>query len=162
MKAKGMTRQSRTGEPSGERGEMDYAQEVTRTHPLATKQGLELFCALLTVSGAMCPKCAYGTRVVSKKWAKCKKCGEKVARVAMEDIELVETPSSKRRVEEWKKCYEHERQKREAAELSLKALREEAERLRGLLREAFNAPMEGPESRWFEEAAEALHQPEKD
>jgi len=51
-----------------------------REHPLATKQGLELFLAALFHVGAMCPKCGFGTRVTSKRWAKCKKCGERVER----------------------------------------------------------------------------------
>lgn len=35
---------------------------------------------LLATAGAICPKCGYGTRVTSKNWAKCKKCGERVRR----------------------------------------------------------------------------------
>lgn len=57
-------------------------------HPLATKDGLELFCTLLVYSGAMCPKCAHGTRATSKKWAKCKKCGERVERRKLPDQPL--------------------------------------------------------------------------
>lgn len=47
---------------------------------LATKDGLAAFCALLIHSGAMCPKCVHGTRVTSKRWARCKKCGERIER----------------------------------------------------------------------------------
>lgn len=47
---------------------------------LATKDGLNAFVACLAYMGAMCPKCGYGTRRTSKNWAKCKKCGERVAR----------------------------------------------------------------------------------
>ena len=59
------------------------ADKLRREHPLATKDGLELFVGLLFHVGAMCPKCSYGTRVTSKRWAKCKKCGERVERREM-------------------------------------------------------------------------------
>lgn len=55
-------------------------QKMMREHPLATKPGLELFLGLLFHTGAMCPKCGFGTRRTSKRWAKCKKCGERVER----------------------------------------------------------------------------------
>ena len=56
------------------------AEKIRREHPLATKDGLALFLGCLFHVGAMCPKCGFGTRVTSKKWAKCKKCGERVER----------------------------------------------------------------------------------
>ena len=49
-------------------------------HPLAHKRGIELVVGLLMVNGAMCPKCGHGTRATSKRWARCKKCGERVQR----------------------------------------------------------------------------------
>lgn len=55
-------------------------QKMMREHPLATQQGLDLFLGMLFHVGAMCPKCGFGTRVTSKRWAKCKKCGERVER----------------------------------------------------------------------------------
>ena len=58
----------------------DDLKKFERDHPLATERGLELFIGLLFHVGAMCPKCGFGTRVTSKKWAKCKKCGERVER----------------------------------------------------------------------------------
>jgi predicted Zn-ribbon and HTH transcriptional regulator len=57
--------------------------------PLAHKDGITLVFGLLMASGAMCPKCGFGTRVTSKKWARCKKCGERVERVKMSDIKVV-------------------------------------------------------------------------
>ena len=60
--------------------------------PLAHKDGIRLVFGLLMASGAMCPKCGFGTRVTSKKWARCKKCGERVERVKMEDIKVVSRP----------------------------------------------------------------------
>lgn len=56
------------------------ADRIAQQHPLATKPGLQLFVALLVHQGAMCPKCIFGTRVTSKRWARCKKCGERVER----------------------------------------------------------------------------------
>ena len=53
---------------------------VMSRYPLATKTGIEMMIAMLLHDGAMCNKCGYGTRVTSKRWARCKKCGERVAR----------------------------------------------------------------------------------
>jgi len=53
---------------------------VMSRYPLATKTGIEMLIARLMHDGAMCYKCGYGTRVTSKRWARCKKCGERVAR----------------------------------------------------------------------------------
>lgn len=47
---------------------------------LAHRDGIKVFIALLLYQGAMCPKCSFGTRVVSKKWSKCKKCGDRIER----------------------------------------------------------------------------------
>jgi len=58
----------------------EEADRIRREHPLATKDGLELFVGLLAYTGALCHKCGFGTRAVSKKWRKCKKCGERVER----------------------------------------------------------------------------------
>lgn len=49
-------------------------------YPFATKTGIELMFAILIHKGAMCPKCGYATKATSKRWAKCKKCGERVER----------------------------------------------------------------------------------
>jgi len=57
--------------------------DVMCRYPLATKSGIELMFAMLLHSGTMCPKCGYGTRNTSKKWAKCKRCGERVSRAVM-------------------------------------------------------------------------------
>ena len=55
-------------------------------NPLAHRGGILVVGALLLGSGAMCAKCGYGTRVTSKRWARCKKCGERVRRRSMEDV----------------------------------------------------------------------------
>lgn len=60
-------------------------------HPLATKSGLQVFVELLLYKGAMCPKCMHGTRVTSKRWAKCKKCGARVQRRSLDDLKESET-----------------------------------------------------------------------
>lgn len=49
-------------------------------HALAHMDGLRLMLKLLMFQGAMCPKCGFGTRVTSKRWSKCKRCGERVER----------------------------------------------------------------------------------
>ena len=69
------------------------------SRPLAHKQGINLVLGLLTASGAMCPKCGYGTRATSKKWARCKKCGERVERVNMQDIKIKVMPAGTPNVE---------------------------------------------------------------
>ena len=57
---------------------------------LTNQKGLELFVSLLMYQGAMCPKCNYGTRVTSKRWARCKKCGERVERRSLDDLKRPE------------------------------------------------------------------------
>ena len=51
-----------------------------RGFSLANEGALALVVGLLFYAGAVCPKCGFGTRVTSKRWAKCKKCGERVER----------------------------------------------------------------------------------
>ena len=58
---------------------MAEVQEVLR-HPLSHRDGLAFAVGFLVGTGAMCPKCGHGTRVTSKRWARCKRCGERVAR----------------------------------------------------------------------------------
>ena len=55
-------------------------KSLVERYPLASKTGIETMFAMLLYSGAMCPKCGYGTRVTSRRWAKCKRCGERVLR----------------------------------------------------------------------------------
>jgi hypothetical protein len=52
---------------------------------LSNPQHLGLVLSLLCHMGAVCPKCGYGTRVTSKRWARCKRegCGERVERQAL-------------------------------------------------------------------------------
>lgn len=61
----------------------DEHRRMLREHPLATKDGLEIFLAILFHRGAMCDDCGYGTKVINKRWAKCKKCGKKVQRMTL-------------------------------------------------------------------------------
>lgn len=56
---------------------------------LANRHHLEMFVTLLVAMGAACPKCGHGTRVTSKRWAKCKHCGERVQRRKLDDITVV-------------------------------------------------------------------------
>ena len=59
---------------------IDGNTNVMCRYPLATKSGIELMFAYLLHNGDMCPKCGYGTRKTSKRWAKCKRCNERVQR----------------------------------------------------------------------------------
>lgn len=56
---------------------------MTERFSFANLDHLKIFVAVLAVTGAMCPKCGFATRKTSKNWAKCKKCGERVARHAL-------------------------------------------------------------------------------
>ncbi len=58
--------------------------DIAKKHPFATKKGIEMLFAMLLHEGAMCPKCGYGTKVTSNRWAKCKRCGERVSRQPLE------------------------------------------------------------------------------
>lgn len=53
---------------------------------LAHRDGVALMLTLLMGSGAMCPSCGHGTRVTSKRWARCKACGKRVSRRARDDV----------------------------------------------------------------------------
>lgn len=60
---------------------------------LARRDGIAFLVGFLVGSGAMCPTCGHGTRVTSKRWARCKKCGKRVPRLAL----TRETPDKKQR-----------------------------------------------------------------
>jgi len=49
-------------------------------HVLSHRRGLELFISALLHMGALCPQCGHGTRRTSKRWAKCKNCGQRIER----------------------------------------------------------------------------------
>jgi hypothetical protein len=53
-------------------------------HLLAHRDGLAFVYALMVGSGGICPDCGHGTRATSKRWAKCKACGKRVARRIVE------------------------------------------------------------------------------
>lgn len=44
-------------------------------HVLAHRDGPPLVIGILALMGAVCPKCGYGTRRTSKRWARCKRDG---------------------------------------------------------------------------------------
>ena len=52
-------------------------REAAIAHPLASRTGMAIVVGLLFRGGSLCPKCGYGTRVTSKRWAACKRCGRK-------------------------------------------------------------------------------------
>ena len=65
--------------------------DIAMKHPLAHREGLTFVLAYMMARGGMCPKCGHGTRVTSKRWAKCKKCGERVRRRSEQEVdEMVE------------------------------------------------------------------------
>lgn len=53
---------------------------TTKEFCLADKENMMDFIGILMVTGAMCPKCGYGTRKTSKNWRRCKRaeCGERI------------------------------------------------------------------------------------
>jgi tRNA(Ile2) C34 agmatinyltransferase TiaS len=53
---------------------------------LANLDHLGLTVAIMMRMGAACPSCGFGTRVTSKRWAKCKRCGERVERRSAESV----------------------------------------------------------------------------
>jgi hypothetical protein len=55
---------------------------------LAHKSGIGLMIGLLIRQGAMCPKCGYGTKATSKRWAVCKRCGERTERRSLPNAKL--------------------------------------------------------------------------
>ena len=59
---------------------------MTSSHPLATEKGFWFTVGILVGMGAMCPDCGHGTRVTSRHWARCKKCGKRVARVPLKAV----------------------------------------------------------------------------
>ena len=69
------------------------APEGPVTHVLAHRVGLGVVLGLLVTSGAMCLKCGYGTRVTSKRWARCKQCGERVERRALANAQSDTPPT---------------------------------------------------------------------
>jgi tRNA(Ile2) C34 agmatinyltransferase TiaS len=60
-------------------------------HLLATKQGISAMLAVLLAAGDMCPECGHGTRATSKRWARCKACGARVARHSIQVLKEKES-----------------------------------------------------------------------
>lgn len=59
---------------------MTDIQTLRQQHPLATVGGICAVLGILLRDGAMCPTCGHGTRVTSRRWARCVKCGGRVRR----------------------------------------------------------------------------------
>lgn len=66
---------------------------------LANREHMSLLTGLLLYSGALCPKCGHGTRATSKRWRKCKKCGERVERRNLDDLTSAPAPERGERTE---------------------------------------------------------------
>ena len=81
-----------THNPRPQRNPPFAASPCWADRPLAHKMGIQVVLGLLVASGGMCPKCGFGTRVTSNNWSRCKKCGERVKRVKMSDIKIVQGP----------------------------------------------------------------------
>lgn len=62
---------------------MSRALPITGDYPLARKRGIAALMAIFLFRGQMCPKCTIGTRVTSKRWAKCPACGARFERRAL-------------------------------------------------------------------------------
>ena len=58
----------------------DAERAAALAHPLASLTGIALVIQALADMGALCPRCGYATRVKSRRWAVCTRCGERVAR----------------------------------------------------------------------------------
>jgi tRNA(Ile2) C34 agmatinyltransferase TiaS len=56
---------------------------------LASIGGMTLVVAHLYATGALCSECGYGTRVTSKRWARCKRCGARVRRRTKDEADAV-------------------------------------------------------------------------
>lgn len=48
----------------------------------ANRTHLGAMIGLMIAMGDLCPKCHWGTRKTSKRWARCKSCGERVERIS--------------------------------------------------------------------------------
>jgi hypothetical protein len=59
---------------------MTQKERKPKRFTLANLGNLRLFVGILAYTGALCPKCSYGTRRTSKRWAVCRRCGERVPR----------------------------------------------------------------------------------
>lgn len=56
-----------------------------RSPILATEQGVAATVGVMLFMGGICPDCGSGTRVTSKRWARCKACGRRVQRHELDD-----------------------------------------------------------------------------
>jgi uncharacterized protein (DUF983 family) len=54
--------------------------------------GVPPIVLILVAMGGMCPKCGHGTRKTSKRWAKCKACGERVRRHTEDEMREMLAP----------------------------------------------------------------------
>ena len=56
---------------------------------LASRSGIAFMVAHMTLSGGMCEECGFGTRVTSKNWAKCKRCGHRNRRRTDDEVRAI-------------------------------------------------------------------------
>lgn len=63
--------------------------DTLASHPLASLDGIRCVVVWLLMQGALCPKCGHGTRVTGARWAKCKRCGTKVARNLLAEVPTI-------------------------------------------------------------------------
>jgi hypothetical protein len=69
-------------------GEMKKRANGGERFSFANRDHLSAFVGLLYATGALCPKCGWGTRATSKRWSRCRKCDERVARIPLSDVRV--------------------------------------------------------------------------
>jgi uncharacterized protein (DUF983 family) len=65
---------------------------VNESANVPAERGVPPIIVILVAMGSMCPKCGHGTRRTSKRWARCKSCGERVRRHTEDEMREMLAP----------------------------------------------------------------------